>query len=106
MAPLDTTKSMTRINAVGVPVDAIPSLEVITAAMLEAYEARRPWLMSFANPATAVAIKRFPQLRPILERFDLVAPDGSGMAVAMRLLHAHPAMRVSFDDTSLAPVVF
>lgn len=98
--------SESRLMTVGVSVDAIQSLTVVLTAMAQAIAQRRPWLMTFANPATSIAVKRHPELGPMLDRFDLVAPDGIGMAVAIRLLHHQPAMRISFDTTSLAPDVF
>jgi N-acetylglucosaminyldiphosphoundecaprenol N-acetyl-beta-D-mannosaminyltransferase len=95
-----------RVTAVRVPVDAIQSLDMVAAAMSQAIAQARPWLMTFANPATSVAAKRRPELCEMLQRFDMVAPDGIGMTVAMRALHGQPAMRISFDGTSLAPIVF
>jgi exopolysaccharide biosynthesis WecB/TagA/CpsF family protein len=91
---------------VGVRVDAIESLDSVTAAMTQAFNASRPFLMTFANPATAIAVKRRPLLGEMLEKFDMVAPDGIGMAIAIKLLHGQRALRISFDTTSLAPKVF
>jgi N-acetylglucosaminyldiphosphoundecaprenol N-acetyl-beta-D-mannosaminyltransferase len=42
----------------------------------------------------------------MLGKFTVVLPDGIGMCWAVRLLHGAVAARVSFDTTSLAPLVF
>ena len=42
----------------------------------------------------------------MLNDFDIVAPDGVGLVLAMKLIHRQPALRISFDSTSLAPHVF
>jgi N-acetylglucosaminyldiphosphoundecaprenol N-acetyl-beta-D-mannosaminyltransferase len=98
--------SIKRLTTVGIPVDAIESLSVVTDAIAAAVAQHRPWLMTFANPATAIAAKRNPALCAMLEKFDLVGPDGIGMTIAMKVLHQQPALRISFDSTSLAPDVF
>jgi len=62
--------------------------------------------MTFANPATAIAADRTPALRQMLNQFDRVAPDGTGMVKAIAWLHHCPCTHISFDSTSLAPPVF
>jgi N-acetylglucosaminyldiphosphoundecaprenol N-acetyl-beta-D-mannosaminyltransferase len=91
---------------VGVRVDAIPSIPAVTAAYEAAFRDGRKWIMTFANPSTAVYAKRNPALGPLLHEFDLVGPDGIGMVLAVSLLHGIECSRVSFDTTSLSPYVF
>jgi N-acetylglucosaminyldiphosphoundecaprenol N-acetyl-beta-D-mannosaminyltransferase len=93
-------------ETVGVRVDAVESSALVCCLMIKALEAGRPWLMTFANPATAVVARRRPEFRHVLRAFDMVAPDGIGMVLAMRLLHNCNVVRLSFDSTSLAPMVF
>lgn len=100
------------MESVGIRVDHITSFEVVFGSITAALRANRPFLMTFANPATAIAARRFPALKTALHAFDMVGPDGIGMVLAMHLLHRHRArpaqrpMRISFDSTSLAPRVF
>jgi len=93
-------------ETVGVRVDAIDSVDVVSASLTAAMKQKRPWLMTFANPATAILASRNHEFRKALTEFDLVAPDGIGMVMAMQMLHRRPALRLSFDSTSLAPFVF
>jgi N-acetylglucosaminyldiphosphoundecaprenol N-acetyl-beta-D-mannosaminyltransferase len=98
---------MIRTTTVGIRVDAYDSADEATELAFQD-RADKPWLMTFANPATAVAGRNRPRLQKALEQFDTVGPDGWGMVVAMRLQHRHlnRVARISFDTTSLAPKVF
>jgi N-acetylglucosaminyldiphosphoundecaprenol N-acetyl-beta-D-mannosaminyltransferase len=101
---MDATRR--RRSTAGIRVDVLESIGSVCVAMLDALEAGRPWLMTFANPATAVVARHLPELRCALRDFDMVAPDGLGMVLAIKLVHGCKSLRVSFDSTSLAPVVF
>lgn len=92
-----------RTVTTGVRVDAIPRLDSVLSIIREA---PLPFLMTFVNPATSVLAKRNLELAEMLETFDLVAPDGIGMVLAIQLLHDCGATRVSFDTTSLASLLF
>lgn len=97
-------------HVAGVPVHAViaPHDKAAPAAVLEARRRvpGRPVLVTFANPATALLARHAPAFGRDLWAFDFVLPDGIGMCMAMRLLHGLPARRISFDMTSLAPLVF
>jgi N-acetylglucosaminyldiphosphoundecaprenol N-acetyl-beta-D-mannosaminyltransferase len=94
------------IVTTGIRVDPLQSLGAAMLFIVEAIETSTPWLMTFVNPATSVVAARRPHLRCMLREFDIVAPDGIGMVVAMRMLHRRKAERISFDSTSLAPEIF
>jgi N-acetylglucosaminyldiphosphoundecaprenol N-acetyl-beta-D-mannosaminyltransferase len=93
-------------RSVGIRVDAINSLEAVRSNLNAALAENRSFLMTFANPATVILAAHNYEFRDILNEFDIVAPDGVGMVLAMRRLHQKPALRISFDSTSLAPLVF
>jgi N-acetylglucosaminyldiphosphoundecaprenol N-acetyl-beta-D-mannosaminyltransferase len=97
---------MNMMESVGVRVDNVDSLNVVLASIAAALDTKRTWLMTFANPATAIAARQQPELRAALQAFDMVAPDGIGMVQAMKWLHHQRPARISFDTTSLAPPVF
>jgi N-acetylglucosaminyldiphosphoundecaprenol N-acetyl-beta-D-mannosaminyltransferase len=96
---------MTRTSTLGIRVDAIEHSDL---PRLVDWFARptAPALFTFVNPASVILAERDPEYRRLLEEFDAVLPDGIGMCWAVRLVHGLPAARVSFDSTSLAPMVF
>jgi N-acetylglucosaminyldiphosphoundecaprenol N-acetyl-beta-D-mannosaminyltransferase len=95
-----------RTNTLGIRVDSIGD-DQPTSHLLEAFAgSTRAALFTFVNPASVVAAQRNPHYRQLLDEFDAVLPDGIGMCWAVRLLHGHRTKRVSFDTTSLAPLVF
>lgn len=94
-----------RTVTVGVRVDAIPTPESVIQLIDQTLERGDRMLMTFANPGTAVIAQRNPDVARMFENFDLVAPDGIGMVRAIQWVHRVPATRISFDSTSLAPLV-
>ena len=95
-----------RTKTLGIRVDAIADTQA-TSRLLDAFsQSSRAALFTFVNPASLAVARRNPHYRRLLDEFDAVLPDGIGMCWAMRLLHGLPATRVSFDTTSLAPLVF
>lgn len=97
-------------HAAGIPVHAVVASrdKAAPAIVLEAL-LRAPGLsvlVTFANPSTALLARHAPAFGRDLLAFDFVLPDGIGMCMAIRSLHGLPARRVSFDMTSLAPIVF
>lgn len=90
---------------VGVRVDAIPSHDSVMQMIAQTLEKGDRFLMTFANPGTAVMAQRDPDVARLFERFDLVGPDGIGMVRAIEWVHHVSATRISFDSTSLAPLV-
>jgi N-acetylglucosaminyldiphosphoundecaprenol N-acetyl-beta-D-mannosaminyltransferase len=97
-------------ETVGVPVHAVlPSGDnraaAIIAHVLKA-TTKDTFLVTFANPATAIMARRSASFKEDLKSFDMILPDGSGMCLAIKLLHKLAAQRVSFDSTSLAPEIF
>lgn len=94
-----------RTVTVGVRVDAIPAHDCVLRLIDQSLERGDRMLMTFANPGTAVTARRNPDVARMFEAFDLVAPDGIGMVRAIQWVHRLPATRISFDSTSLAPLV-
>ena len=74
--------------------------------LLDIISQRRAALFTFVNPGSLAIGKRNPQYQHLLDKFDIVLPDGIGMCWAIRLQHGLHAARVSFNSTSLAPAVF
>lgn len=93
-------------NVLNVRVDPVMSLTQIEAEIRTALTTPAPWLCTFVNPASTILAHQRPGYVQLLERFDRVLADGSGMVMGMRLLHKRNVARISFDNTSLAPVVF
>lgn len=94
-----------RTHTLGLCVDGIPTVAGLYPVIEDALSATSAFLMAFVNPGTVVLAKREPALPEMLKKFDVVAPDGIGMALAVQWLHDMPVGRVSFDTTSLAPWV-
>ena len=107
--PSDAPARVVFARTAGVPVHAVtaPTAAEGLRFLLRFLEARpqNPILLTFANPATAKLVRRHAGFRGDLDAFDLVLPDGIGMCMAMRLLHGVRAQRISFDMTSLAPMI-
>ncbi len=104
--PLDRSPRFRRTDTLGLTVDAAPSLAGIVRWLDEALERRTPLLVTFVNPSAWTIAKAQPDYRRQLTEFDAVLPDGIGMRAALRGMHRLPAVRISFDMTSLAPAVF
>ena len=98
--------SVFRTTTTGVRVDAITTIDAAVDLASDALRQRSRFLMTFVNPGTAAYLQRRPQDAALFEAFDSVAPDGIAMAMAIRLVHRRPAMRVSFDSTALAPHIW
>jgi len=93
-------------ETVGIPVHASPRIDDIVALVASSAEqGDRPFLVTFVNPGAVALAERDPSYRAALARFDLVLPDGIGMAKAVEWVQQVPATRISFDTTSLAPPV-
>ena len=88
-----------------VPVDAIPSYQPVLCRITQALREKSRLLVTFVNPSTTVLLRR-DRSAGLFDQFDVVAPDGIAMAIAVRWLYHVPAARISFDSTSLAPDVF
>ena len=81
----------------GFSVDAI-SLEQTAAMAAEAIAARRPIVHCSLNALKVVEACRDPQVRRMLEDFDLLTADGASVAWGLRLLGGGPAERVAGVD--------
>jgi N-acetylglucosaminyldiphosphoundecaprenol N-acetyl-beta-D-mannosaminyltransferase len=93
-----------RTTTLGVTVDACPDLALVVQAIGQRLRqaGSAALVVTFVNPASVAMAGRHGSFRQALERFDLVLPDGIGMAIAVRRLAGLPAARISFDSTSLA----
>ncbi len=99
-----------RTETVGIPVHALRAAVPgqAAAAVLDLVDGtpKDVVLVTFVNPGVVPLARRSAAFRQALREFDYVLPDGVGMCLAVQWLHGRPAERVSFDTTSLAPVVF
>jgi len=92
-----------RTKTLGLLVSATPRFEdVVEIVSQKMRSEHQSFLVTFVNPGSLAVAERNPAFRQNLERFDLVLPDGIGMARAVETLNRVPAARVSFDSTSLA----
>ncbi len=66
----------------------------------------RPRMVTFANPLGVRIARRDADYRGHLQRMDLVFCDGIALVLAARRIGGFPLERISFDSTSLAPLVF
>jgi len=99
--------AVVRTSTVGVRIDVAASLSDYVRQMPIGSRARaESFIATFLNPYSALRVRHEQSLSQLLDRFDLVMPDGIGLCVAVRHLHRRRAARVSFDSTSLAPIVF
>jgi exopolysaccharide biosynthesis WecB/TagA/CpsF family protein len=76
------------------------------ATFLEAAILVRPpdgVIVSFVSPPVFKALKERPSY---LDRIDVILSDGILMTRALRMLRGRDVDRISFDSTSIAPVVF
>jgi N-acetylglucosaminyldiphosphoundecaprenol N-acetyl-beta-D-mannosaminyltransferase len=106
-APAVSSVNIVRTSTLGVPADAAKSLaDCVRRLPIGTSGPRTAFITTFVNPHSAIRLRTDQNLSTLLNRFDLVLPDGIGMCIAMRCLHKRPALRVSFDSTSLAPAVF
>lgn len=92
---------MARVNLYGIPVDSVDNDQSVLNAMLARLGGDAPFLLSFVNPAAWAIARREVDYVGMLRRFDLVLPDGIGVAWALRRLHDPRAERFSFDASSL-----
>jgi exopolysaccharide biosynthesis WecB/TagA/CpsF family protein len=63
-------------------------------------------IVTFVNPQIFFALKKDKSLKEIFNRFDYVFCDGIGMIVGLKLLGFNNIERLSFDSTSVAPLLF
>jgi N-acetylglucosaminyldiphosphoundecaprenol N-acetyl-beta-D-mannosaminyltransferase len=101
------TPRLVRTHTLGIRAD-VANIETILSMLDKTglTAARQTFLATFVNPSSVTLASRNNDYRLSLSRFDLVAPDGFGMCLAIRWLHGFRTQRISFDNTSLAPVVF
>ena len=92
---------MARVNLHGIPVDSVDHEAEVLGTMLAQIDARKPFLLSFVNPAAWAIARREADYQDILRRFDFVLPDGIGVVWALRQLENPNAGRFSFDASSL-----
>jgi exopolysaccharide biosynthesis WecB/TagA/CpsF family protein len=102
---LSASAKLRRRMTLGVPTDSVSKLSHVVDLVAASLAERNLLLVTFVNPSSRAVARRQAEYADQLSTFDAVLPDGSGMCTAMRWLHGRPALRVSFDTTSLAPEV-
>jgi N-acetylglucosaminyldiphosphoundecaprenol N-acetyl-beta-D-mannosaminyltransferase len=95
-----------RIQILGLPLDAVASINEVVAAVEARIACDGAFLTTFINPSAVALTRRNPGFGRMLSRFDLVLPDGIGIVKAVAHLHGLSVARISFDSTSLAPSIF
>jgi len=88
------------------PVTMAEGSEEIVDALEARLAAREPMLVTFVNPQAWTLARRDTGFAPLLTRFDLVLPDGIGVARTAAWLKRRPVARLSFDASSLYHPVF
>jgi N-acetylglucosaminyldiphosphoundecaprenol N-acetyl-beta-D-mannosaminyltransferase len=89
--------AITTVNILGIPVHAVTMAE--TLAWIEAAVAERtPRQVCTANPEFVMLAQRDAAFRAVLQRADLVLPDGVGLLWAARRLGARLPERVAGSD--------
>jgi exopolysaccharide biosynthesis WecB/TagA/CpsF family protein len=79
---------------------------VETIEPLIAVRPSHAFLVTFASPFSVALLDNVPSYRRDLARMDMVLSDGIAMTIAARAIGRFAIDRISFDSTSLAPVVF
>jgi hypothetical protein len=96
--------AVARTRTLDIRVDAMMSVDLWRLVEMAA-RLPGPMLFTFVNPSSVILAERNFQYRDKLEAFDFVLSDGIGLSWTIRQLHGLQVARVSFDTTSLAPVV-
>lgn len=97
---------MARVNLHGIPVDSVDHEATVLGTMLTHLDARKPFLLSFVNPAAWAIARQHGDYVGMLRAFDFVLPDGIGVVWALRKLENPNAGRFSFDASSLYVPLF
>ncbi len=85
------------VNILGVPVHAVTMAETL-AWVAAAVAQRTPRQVCTANPEFVMLAQRDPEFRAVLQRADLVLPDGVGLLWAARRLGGLLPERVAGSD--------
>lgn len=97
---------MKKLDVFGVPVSVGATYRNVELILREALEKSQSCLVSFVNPHAVSLVKGVPGYLPLLQEMDLVLCDGIGMAVGSKVSSGVRTERLSFDATSLSPMVF
>lgn len=97
---------MKKLDVFGVPVSVGATLDDVERVLREALSQKRSCLCSFVNPHAVSLVKSKGDYFSSLRSMDYVLCDGIGMAVGVGLACGVKTQRISFDATSLSPVVF
>ena len=92
---------MQQVQLNGLPVTSVAGTEPILEVLKRSLEAQASLLVTFVNPQAWRIDGETGEHARLLRQFDLVLPDGIGVAHVLRQLHDPRAGRFSFDATSL-----
>lgn len=96
------------IRLFGLPLSKAHSLQHAFELVRELFkkEPTHASLVTFSNPYSVRVASVHETYRGNLGRMNLVFCDGIGLALAVRYCERFPMERISFDSTSLAPLLF
>ena len=63
-------------------------------------------IVTFINPGIYFKARKLREVKALLDRFGFVFCDGVGLIYGLELLDIHGVERLSFDTTSVAPLLF
>jgi N-acetylglucosaminyldiphosphoundecaprenol N-acetyl-beta-D-mannosaminyltransferase len=86
-----------RTNFMGIPIDIL-SIEQVKEVVIGAIAARRPLVHCSLNALKVVEARKDPEVSRLLERCDLITPDGMSVIWGLRLLGRIHTERVAGVD--------
>lgn len=100
---------MSKIHLMGLPITSGGSSTDVINLMETFFRAPRKdkaYVISFVNPHAYWLLKHHKPYHDLIESCDSVFCDGVGVVIAAKVLGNNTVSRISFDSTSLAPLVF
>jgi N-acetylglucosaminyldiphosphoundecaprenol N-acetyl-beta-D-mannosaminyltransferase len=95
-----------KLDFLGLPISRPKTIAHVLDEAWEAINAGTVRLTTFVNPYSYWLAREHPELHTMLGEFDEVLCDGQGLVAAAAQCGLPGIQRISFDSTSLAPVLF